>query len=172
MPTLAAITRDAINPAFKLLPKQMDSREARVALLAIGLQESKFEHRWQVIDAKRPSRKGPARGFWQFELGTRASKGGIWGVYLHQASRYWLKALCEARGVEFSPKAIWLAIEQDDVLAAGLARLLLFTDPYKLPAIGDEQGLWKLYRWRCWRPGKPHPETWPANYAAAVGATR
>src|SRR3546814_4167946 len=74
MPTLAAMTKSSIKPALKLLPKQMDSREARVLLLAIGLQESGFEHRWQVIDRRRPNRKGPARGFWQFELGTRRSE--------------------------------------------------------------------------------------------------
>lgn len=172
MPSLAEITRDAITPALALLPQQMDSREARLALLAIGLQESKFQHRWQVIDANNPSRKGPARGFWQFERGTRASRGGVWGVFLHPSSRYWLKVLCDARRVEFRPQAIWAAIEQDDVLAAGLARLLLFTDPQRLPAAGDADGLWKLYRYRTWRPGKPHPETWPANYRAAEAATR
>ena len=171
MPSLATITRTGINPALKLLPKAMDSREARVILLAIGQQESGFEHRWQVIDAKRPSRKGPARGFWQFELGTRASRGGVWGVYLHEASRYWLSVLCQARGVEFNPRAIWLAIEQDDVLAAGLARLLLFTDPKRLPSRGDAVGAWNLYRYRTWRPGRPHYDTWGGYYTAAMEAT-
>lgn len=167
MPTLAAITRTAINPALALLPKAMDTLEARLLMLAIGLQESVFIHRWQVIDANRPERKGPARGFWQFELGTRASRGGVWGIFLHEASRYWLSVLCAARGVEFAPRAIWLAIENDDVLAAGCARLLLFTDPKRLPAIGDVDAAWLLYAKRTWRPGKPKPQKWRANYDAA-----
>ena len=49
---------DILDPAAKLLPG-MDSAKARVMLLAIGLQESRFEHRRQI--------GGPARGFWQFE---------------------------------------------------------------------------------------------------------
>ena len=38
-----------------------------------------------------------------------------------------------------------------DVLAAGLARLLLWTDPSRLPRLGDADGAWQLYV-RTWRP--------------------
>lgn len=170
MTRLQTIIETAIDPALALLPPTMDSKQARVLLLAIGLQESKFVDRWQVIDRKRPQVKGPARGFWQFELGSQASRGGVWGVFLHSASRFWLSKLCEARDVAFAPRAIWLAIEQDDVLAAGLARLLLFTDPKRLPALGEEKAAWNLYRVSTWRPGKPHVQTWPENYAQAMRA--
>ncbi|MNG31598.1 hypothetical protein D3C84_1174300 [compost metagenome] len=68
-------------------------------------------------------------------------------------------------------EAVYVAIEHDDVLAAALARLLLWTDPGKLPKLGDEQGAWDLYL-RTWRPGKPHPETWPALYAQALEAVQ
>lgn len=167
MPTLAEVTRDAIDPALAFLPRAMDSIEARLLLLAIGLQESKLHHRWQVVDLKRPEKRGPARGLWQFERGTRASRGGVWGVMLHEASRYWLAQLCAFRHCPFTAAEIHVRIEQDDVLAAGLARLLLFTDPKKLPDVNDVQGAWKLYALRCWRPGKPHPETWPGYHAQA-----
>lgn len=150
----------AINAALELLPGSMDSKEARVLLFATGLQESRFEHRRQLGN-------GPARGFWQFELGTRESRGGVWGVFLHPASAALLRQLCVARNVQHSPADIWRAIEHDDVLAAGLARLLIFTDPYKLPAAADVDGAWRLYRYRCWRPGKPHPETWPEMHRRA-----
>ena len=60
--------------------------------------------------------------------------------------------------------------EWDDVLAAAFARLLLFTDPAKLPKLGDADGAWQLYL-RTWRPGKPHPHTWPDLYAQALEAT-
>lgn len=163
---------EIILPALKLLPAAMNSIEALVMLIAIALQESNLEHRWQVIDPARPGKKGPARGLWQFELGTKASKGGVWGVYLHPSSRYWLAQVCAARGVAFAPRAIWLALETDDLLACCVARLLLFTDPQKLPGINDVTGSWKLYRVRTWRPGKPHPEKWADNHAAAARAVK
>lgn len=176
MSKLKNIIETAINPALALLPGAMDTPQARVMLLAIGLQESRFEHRFQVVQGK-PGAKGPARGFWQFERGTRASRGGVWGVWLHEASRFWLASLCRARGVEFEPGAIYAAIETDDVLAAGVARLLLFTDPLRLPAVDDVGGAWALYAKRCWRPGRPHRSTWDAFHdqaraAVTLGVTR
>lgn len=93
---LNEILRSAIIPAFGILPVAMDTPQARVELLAIGLQESRFEHRRQMGN-------GSARGFWQFEQGTRATRGGVWGVYLHDSSRFWMDRLCAARGVQFLP---------------------------------------------------------------------
>lgn len=149
----------AIDTAMAMLPSAMDTREARVMMLAIGLQESRFTHRWQVLDG---GRKGPARGYWQFEQG-----GGCKGVLQHAASRYWMRAACEARGIDPTPAALWRAIETDDVLAAVAARLLLFTDRFRLPAITDSAAAWQYYV-RNWRPGKPHPETWPECHRTAV----
>jgi hypothetical protein len=159
--TLSNVISSAIAPALAILPPQMDSPEARVMLLSIGLQESRFTARQQV--------GGPARGFWQCEQGTRQTKGGIWGFYLHPASRYWLSVLCAARSVAFEPVAIYNTLDKDDVLAAGVARLGLFTDPKKLPATDDTVGSWQLYQ-RVWRPGKPRPDTWPDLHAQAVAA--
>lgn len=163
---LDQIYDDAIVPALALLPVQMTSAQATVMLFAIGLQESRFVHRWQVLSG---GRKGPARGFWQFEKGNNLTRGGVTGVMLHDASRYWLSVLCQARGAVFSAPSIWLRIETDDVLAAGLARLMLFTDRKPLPAITDTEGAWQYYL-RCWRPGKPHSETWADNHTAAQAA--
>jgi len=151
--------RGPLADALALLPSGMDTPQARVMVVAICLQESGLEHRRQLGN-------GPARGFAQFELGTRQSRGGVWGVYLHDASRFWLDKLCAARGVQFLPDSIWRALETDDVLAAGVARLLLFTDPKRLPAMDDADGAWGLYL-RTWRPGKPRPESWPANHSVA-----
>lgn len=157
--TLDTIVSDAITPVLALLPTGMDTPAARVMLLAIGLQESRFVHRRQI--------GGPARGFWQFEKGTRASRGGVWGVFLHVASKGHLAALCKARSVSCDPDAIYAALEYDDVLAAGVARLLLWTDPKALPPVGDADAGWALYL-RTWRPGKPHQHTWPGLYRQAV----
>lgn len=155
----------AIDEALALLPARMDSPEARVMLLAIGLQESRFQHRRQVLIRNGELVPvGPARGYWQFER-----MGGCHGVVHHAASRYWMHSVCVARGVAFNATAIWNAIERDDVLAAAAARLLLFTDPRRLPDVGDERGAWNLYI-RTWRPGQPHRQTWGRLYSEAVDA--
>ncbi|CUI38011.1 Uncharacterised protein [Achromobacter xylosoxidans] len=94
----------------------------------------------------------------------------MWGVFLHAASKNHLAALCKARSVVCDPDAIYAALEYDDVLAAGVARLLLlWTDPKALPTIGDADAGWALYL-RTWRPGKPHLKAWPPLYAQAMAA--
>jgi hypothetical protein len=158
--TLQTIVSDAIAPALALLPPHMESMAARIMLLACGMQESRFLYRRQLGD-------GPARGYWQFENGTKSSRGGVWGVYLHRASSEHLRLLCRARGVSFDPRPIWAQLEHDDILAAGVARLLLWTHAKPLPPIGDAAGSWAYYV-GLWKPGKPHRESWDALYAQAV----
>jgi hypothetical protein len=153
--------RNKIFPkAFKLLPASMNSPAAQVILLTIGLQESRFEFRRQLGN-------GPARGFWQFEKGNATSRGGVWGVANHAKTAETLKFVCQAQGVPFDVDAIWAALETDDVLACCVARLLMYTDAAKLPAVTDADGAWEMYAKRTWRPGKPHPETWAAFHAQA-----
>lgn len=167
---LANIVATAINPALLLLPPKFDSLKARVMMLATGLQESRFEFRYQIAspmarmlaNMRGVVAKGPARGFWQFEQG-----GGVKGVMRHPATRDLLRALCIDRGCPFDQATIWARLETDDVLAAGLARLLLWADSRPLPELGDVDGAWDCYA-RNWRPGRPHPETWPALYAQAM----
>lgn len=158
-------TPGAITEALSLLPDRMASDEAVVMLLAIGLQESRFQHRRQLV-GNPPRPTGPATGFWQFERG-----GGVVGVLQHHASRDHARTLCAARGVEPVIQSVWQALQHDDVLAAGFARLLLWTDPFALPTLGDAQGAWDLYL-RTWRPGKPHRHTWNALYQQALEAVR
>jgi hypothetical protein len=157
---LSNIVETAIAPALSLLPKHLTSDGAVVLLLAIGLQESRFEYRRQLGN-------GPARGLWQFEQGTTASRGGVTGVYLHRATHEMLRLLCHDRDCNFDPRAIWHRLEDDDVLAAGVARLLLWTDPKPLPALGDADGAWDYYE-RTWRPGRPKRRTWRSFYGAAM----
>lgn len=154
---------DSIDAALAVLPRAMTSNEARVMMYAIMLQESRAQHRRQLIKkggAMVPA--GPAKGLWQFERG-----GGCKGVVEHQASRYWMHKVCMDRGVQFNATALWNAIEHDDVLAAAAARLLLFTDPKRLPDVSDPRGAWNLYK-RTWRPGKPHRQTWDEFHQQAV----
>lgn len=159
---LQTVIETAIKPALSLLPDKMDTPAARVMLLAIGLQESRFEHRRQLV-GNPPRPTGPAKSFWQGEQGG----GMVHGVRLHPATRAAAAALCRARGVPARDAEVWDAIENDDVLAAGLSRLLLWSDPGRLPAVGDADSAWALYL-RTWRPGKPHPQTWPDLYRQAV----
>lgn len=143
-----------IDEALALLPERMDTPEAHVMLLAIGLQESRFLHRRQI--------GGPARGFWQFEQG-----GGVRGVLKHTASAELAARVCRARGVITTEADVYEALDDDDVLACCFARLLLWTDPKPLPAVGDHDAAWELYL-RTWRPGKPHRHTWGGLYLAAM----
>ena len=153
--TLTEIRRSAIEPALLLLPAKMCSPQAEVMLLAITQQEDPEQRRRQW-----PT--GPARGLWQFERG-----GGVRGVLRHQLTDDIAVAVCTARGVKPDEHVVHAALEHDDVLAAAFARLLLWTDPFRLPAQGDTAPALDLYL-RTWRPGKPHPDRWPARYAAAV----
>jgi hypothetical protein len=166
--SMEEITRQAIEPALALLPQRMDSPEARCLLLAIGAQESGFRDRRQIILVKRGGQvvavaEGPAKSFWMGERGG----GLVHGVRIHPATAKYARLLYAARAVRPLDASIWNAIEHDDVLAAGLARLLLFADPYKLPALGHEQLAWETY-YRVWRPGKPRRGDWGGNYARAL----
>lgn len=128
-------------------------------LLTIALQESALQNRVQVIASARP---GPARGWWQFELG-----GGVAGVMTHRASRVAARALCEECAVPFNAADIWRCLEGHDTLATGFARLLLWTDPQPLPTTAADG--WDYYL-RNWRPGKPHPAKWPGYWLQARSA--
>lgn len=155
---LREIRNGPMAEALLLLPARMTSPQSEVMLLAIGLQESRFTHRRQI--------GGPARGFWQFERG-----GGVAGVLRHSSSREHAVRICDACGVPAVAEQVYHRLERDDVLAAAFARLLLWTDPQRLPDLGDAEGAWQLYI-RTWRPGKPHRHTWDALYAQALEVVR
>lgn len=143
--------RCAIAPALSLLPPALDTPPARRMLVAIALQESSLEHRRQI--------RGPARGYLQFEL------GGLRGVLKHDASRAMAVSVVTALDyAEAEPAALHEALADNDVLAAAMGRLLLFTHPQIIPV--DAEAAWSYYQW-LWRPGKPHPERWPACWTRA-----
>lgn len=162
--TLSEIRERAIAPALAMLPARMNSPQAEIMLLAIGLQESGLIHRHQI--------GGPAHGLLQFERG-----GGVRGVMTHPASKDHAARICVERGVEPTVVAAFDAIEFDDVLAMAFGRLLLWTDPHPLPAEHDVDGAFELYL-RTWRPGAHSRGTpaqrqdlrskWGRHYARAV----
>lgn len=144
--TPADFIRFGLDPALALLPRQMDTPEARAMIIAICLQESGLLHRRQL--------GGPARGFAQFEQG-----GGVKGVLAHRSSKAYAVALCEALSIPVDIPVVYEALAWNDVLAAGFARLLLWTLPQPLPSLDDEDGAWAQYI-DAWRPGKPHRDRW------------
>jgi len=144
-----------VNPALSFLTSidgiLYNTLLARKLLIAIAWQESRLEHREQI--------RGPARGFWQFE------KAGVQGVLNHaQSKRQILKVLDV---LEIAEGDVMTAIRFNDVLACCFARLLLWTDPSKLP--DNRYDAWDYYI-RNWRPGKPHRETWDSAWRLACDA--
>lgn len=148
-----------IRPALAHLASQYQpprsgtfaARPAEAMLLAIAKQESDLTHRWQVIDRRRPDVKGPARGLWQMERG-----GGVKGVLTHSSSAVMAHKMCRERGVDGNNQtAVWVALETDDILAAMLARLLLWTDWRSLPTDSSPAAAaraFEIYEF-VWRPG-------------------
>lgn len=152
----------ALNIAIEILGDNYGNNDAKLEVLAIGGQETKYTARRQIIKKDGVLvPKGPATSFWQFEQG-----GGVIGVLKHERSATLAKRLCAVRDVEPTAAAVWAAMEHDDVLGAGFARLLLLTDLGRLPKIGDVEGGWATYI-KNWRPGKPHKDTWASAYANA-----
>lgn len=144
-----------IAPALARMPQRMNSTAARVMLLAIALQESGLRTRVQT-------RSGPARGLWQFE-----ARGGVRGVLRDTETSAMARELCEAACVEPEQGAVHRALVDDDRLACQFARLLLWADPEPLPV--SEVPAWEYYL-RTWRPGRPRPSKWSANWRAARDA--
>lgn len=158
------LLNNAITPALDALAGAgiADTLPARRILLAIALQESGLTHRRQVSADGRES--GPAASFWQFEKG-----GGCRGVLGHAAVAARMRKICIDFNVEATEQALWEAMRYQDIVAAAAARLLVYTLPGGLPLNADDG--WKQYL-SAWRPGKPHPETWAANWALADRVVR
>lgn len=160
---LALIHEHILPAASALLPGRLNTPESRALMLTIALQESKCIARRQT--------GGPARGFWQFEGGPMS---GTAQVLTHPATRLMaLDALSQLHykhpRPDIDPTAyrefVYARLEDNDVLAAVMARLLLYADPKPLPAevLGAEAG-WLAYK-RNWHPGQPHRETWDTYWS-------
>jgi len=153
MTTIEYATRLVYPAALSLLPRHMDTPEARAMLTAIGLQESAFAARRQADD-------GPARGFWQFE------PAGVRAVLNHRASQPHIVAALVTLGYSALADTSSRAIEHNDVLACVYARLLVWTHPQRLPRQGERAYAQEYYLW-LWRPGRPRLDKWPANFERA-----
>jgi hypothetical protein len=149
----------AIRPALDELAGLgiPSSPQAARFLLAIALQESGLKHRRQVVSGGLEN--GPAVSFLQGEI-----TGGLIDMLNRPATSKYMKAICEAYNVTPTPAGLWEAIRYQDIVAFAAGRLLLYTLPMKLPET-DLEG-WDQYK-KAWAPGKPKPDTWPANWALA-----
>jgi hypothetical protein len=147
-PSLSEFTRKLkIPPSF----------EADRFLLAIAMQESGLEHRYQLT--RIIGKAGPARGWWQFE------SVGVAGVMQHRESKALAERWAAHCRVRWHRDAIHRALEGHDVLAVGIARLLIWSSPNPLPT--TEESAWLQYAVELWRPGKPHVKKWPAYWRIA-----
>jgi len=154
---LTDVVKNVINPGLALLPDRMDTPEARAMLIAIGLQESRFKYRKQI--------GGPAHGFYQFENG-----GGVKGVLKYHSTKPIIEYIL--RSIRVDPSDAYNEIVSNDPLATVFARLLLWTDPGRIPAINcNPNESWDLYL-RTWKPGKPHRDTWDQFWLAAVATVK
>jgi hypothetical protein len=160
---IQTVLDDAVVPALAMLPKKMDTDDAKVQLLTTGLQESRLLYPYQRTNI--PGEKGPARGLCQMER-----FGGVKGVMTHWASKEYAREVCLARNTPWDIGQVWAALEFDPILAFAFARLLYYTDANHMPLVTDTHKIaWDSYIFN-WRPGKPHPETWNEfrNQALAV----
>jgi hypothetical protein len=168
-----------IPNAEQLAPGIPWSPAACVLIGAICLQESGGENVQQVA-------AGPAKGFPQFEVeairellenpasasqalsAVRAS-----GILGNDAGAASVSGGADGGAPLDSPSQIatvvWTNFLNFPELQICLARLMLWDNPNPLPDVGDCAGAWNYYT-ATWRPGKPRPGDWDANYAASLTA--
>lgn len=153
------LLQTAIIPAFVELASFgiKDSPEAHRFMLAIALQESGIEHRRQLGN-------GPGISYFQFE-----KTGGCYGALNHKTVGPMMRAICEKYDIEATPLGLWTAMQYQDIVAACAARLLIYTLPTALPMTAEDG--WAQYL-NAWRPGKPKPDSWNANWAIADQAVK
>lgn len=145
------VVEPALDYLHRLGGPEITPRAVRM-LLAVARQEG-------GPNLARHQAGGPAHGPWQFER-----KGGVRGVMTNSRTTELARALADAFGLPFTTTAVFEALEFNDTLSCGFARLLLWSDPYPLPA--TEHDAWAAYI-SLWRPGKPHPTVWPINWRLA-----
>jgi len=146
---VALMAFTAFGPIYKatvsLLPPRLDSPEAKAMMIAIAMQESRWDERRQI--------GGPARGFFQFEL------AGVRGVLNHKTSQPIICSVLDRLDYDYQPMTSFEAITHNDVLAFSYARCLLWTLPDPLPLRGEAGEGYRQYI-ESWRPGRPHRASW------------
>lgn len=153
-----------IVPTLAPLGAPFDTRDARLMLVAAGMQESRFEAR----DQGDPDVPGPARGLWQFEkIACRD--------FVERGHRRLQHAVRCRRAIGvLEPMRLWWLIGEPrfDPVACLLARDALFRHVAEpLPQPGDVDEAWRQYV-AAWKPGQRDRERWTRSYAASLEALR
>lgn len=134
-----------IVPGLTALPKEMDTPEARLIVLATDIQETELLTRQQD--------GGPARGLGQMQYNC------VLDVMHNRASGNLVWNMCGVLGITYGSHAIFDALLTNDELGACMTRLAYWCDPRPLPDVGDMMGAWGAYE-RVQRPGKPSYTRW------------
>ena len=153
--TPQVLLTQCIRPALLNVPAKMRDMRAEVQLVTTAMQESGLKHREQMGG-------GPARSLWQFE-----KNGGCREVMTNTATAHLAENVCDLLGVAFDLTTVFAVITTNDELAACWARLNYWRSPLALPALGDAEAAWKLYK-AVWAPGMPRKETWAGYYQTAL----
>lgn len=154
------ILQQFVFPGLRLLPEKMDSPEVRVLMVAIGLQESRFQDRYQLPG-------GPGRSFWHFD------EIAIARILTHPSTVAFTRQVCNFLRIKHCTSSCYISIAYNDALASVFARLNLWieenfiSDPVDLPLLGQVDKAWSYYI-RVWNPEKPRPELWDEFYSQAV----
>jgi hypothetical protein len=158
---LQQIQTRVLDPMFNQLLPHFDSPEARVMLLAIGLQESRSSPRGAstVMVLRAAS-------------GSSSAVAVVVGVLTSAASRdYARRRLLKLRNVAPSADSVWRRLEFDDLLAAAICPPDALGQPASMPALGRGGEAWDYYK-ATWRPGRPRVRTWNGYYAQALEQVR
>lgn len=142
------------------------SASARVLVMAIAGQESRWAARRQVGLQEYYPQKVGARGYWQCE----STWGGPVAINdVLQKTPVQIAAACKALDISCDAHALYEACAWNDTIACIMARLKLWSDPAPLPDYWDKGESWKYYL-RNWQPGAPHPESWSGLHDQAMAA--
>lgn len=147
----------ALNKTAKFAPKMPDSPSLRVLMMAISGQEANWDERVQIGS-------GEARGLFQMEL------TDISDIMENSATKAFLETGLDAFGIKTKTAEHLFEIitaPEGDTLAAFLARLNLWADPWPIPPYDDQDAQYEAYL-RCWKPGTPRPNRWPGIYGQAL----
>jgi hypothetical protein len=139
---------------------------ARVLVMTIAGQESRWEDRRQIGIGEYYPQKIGARGFWQFES---PWFGPVALVDVLLSTPIQIGAVCKYLDIPVDKVSLYEACAWNDMLACAMARLLLWRDPARLPAVGDKEGAW-VYYVRNWKPGAPHHDSWSGLYDQSIAA--
>ena len=165
---LEALRDQAVVPACVMLSiamrRDLTTRHAVRMLLAVTQQEDPEVRRRQVTIGRKPLPDYlGAYGRWQTEVDTvRLLQGNVTSNMVPVLGQLIRLAPAETM-------AKLLEAPSGDLLAAVLARLLLWCDPRPLP--DSEDAGWVCYAQRVWKPSKPHHDTWPRNWQVATQLT-